>query len=358
MCLLSLGLMASSCGEQYQGDDDDSASDDDDDDVADDDDTSGPGPDISSVSPSSGGLAGNYTINVYGANFTDESDTTIYFNDAQLELLGCGPAQCTAMVPVAGNEGSVTVRMFNSNGEDSLENGFTYVEDMSGLTSYFAIMDRVEYLYPDIYKPPPTSEFYIQVGFCDMVDLNNSEGVSAAFLDGGESVTLSGLETDYEIPLDDYYYLLEGMDIFTDYVAGDYTLLIDGGDDLNPEQVEDCVTAPEAVTVAPPLQAEYVSLATFQAGSEITVTGTCDKSIVRIDIYPEASGYSYDQSILCHYAGAGTLALPATYTANVSGASILVVNVACTNVTTNIIASGAQMTGIGRHLASGAIIAY
>jgi hypothetical protein len=285
------------------------------------------------------------------------------------------------MVPVAGNEGSVTVRMFNSNGEDSLENGFTYVEDMSGLTSYFAIMDRVEYLYPDIYKPPPTSEFYIQVGFfdplavdivgdllyggllpsvgdCDMVDLNNSEGVSAAFLDGGESVTLSGLETDYEIPLDDYYYLLEGMDIFTDYVAGDYTLLIDGGDDLNPEQVEDCVTAPEAVTVAPPLQAEYVSLATFQAGSEITVTGTCDKSIVRIDIYPEASGYSYDQSILCHYAGAGTLALPATYTANVSGASILVVNVACTNVTTNIIASGAQMTGIGRHLASGAIIAY
>ena len=261
--MLAGGLVISACGNEYEADDD-SAGDDDtgDDDTGDDDTNTLDDPSISAVTPSSGNLTGGYAINIYGANFTTTEDTEIYFDDVLTNLQGCGPAQCTILAPQWDTQELVSVRLVNSGGEALLEGGFSYVEDMSALTSYYSAITRWEYKYPDIYNPPATNEVTATAGFfspqnvdileelfwgdllpdtgeCDVVNVEDDwDSISVDAMHAGDSVTLVGPTAELVLPKDPgimgWEYNLEGLDIYTDWEAGDYMLQIPGGDDLGP----------------------------------------------------------------------------------------------------------------------------
>ena len=378
------GLLLSACGNTYEADDDTTGDDDTaDDDTGDDDTVNLNEPSISAVTPSSGDLNGGYAINIYGANFTNTEDTEIYFDDVLTNLQGCGPAQCTILAPPWDEQESVTVRLINSGGQTSLADGFSYVEDMSALTSYYISMTRFQYVYPDIYKPPPSSEFSIVAGFFDPMQMDvipeafyygllPSTGDCAVGnintdanelyvdpMDAGDSVTLIGPGSEFVVPKDTgaggWAYILDGMDIYADWDPGSYALQIPGGDDMGPEEVQNALVAPDATLVDPAWALEYVSISSFiSSGLTMDLTGTCDGVAVRLDIYDSTA--TYDSSIFCHYASAGSLTIDSSVTSGFSGAYIGVINIDCYNETTTLINSGAGMTAVGRVITSGAIL--
>ncbi len=380
------GLVLSACGSKYEADDD-TADDDDtgDDDTGDDDTNTLDDPSISAVTPSTGDLFGGYAVNIYGANFTTTEDTEIYFDDVLTNLQGCGPAQCTILAPQWDEEEAVTVRMVNSGGEAVLEDGFYYVADMSGLTSYFASLTRYEYLYPEIYSTPPDNEVRAHAGFfdpinedilvdlywggllpdtgeCEIVNVEDDwDTFSVSAMHAGDSITLVGPSNELVLEKDPgimgWEYRLEGLDIYTDWEAGDYTLQIPGGDDLGPEEVANAITCPGTVTLNHTFTADYVYLSDFQSGMQIDVTGDCDGVVVRVDMLDNTGGQylEYDSTILCHFAGSGAVQIDPAAASQFSATAVGIVAVDCYDMNTTIIASGAAMTGLGRVYASGVI---
>ncbi len=85
-------------------------------------------PMITAVAPASGSPNGGTTVTITGANFTENSDTRVFFDNlpvttANLRVLGA--STITATTP-AHSAGAVTVRIENRNGAGTLANAFTY----------------------------------------------------------------------------------------------------------------------------------------------------------------------------------------------------------------------------------------
>jgi len=114
LAIALIGFFTPACGIGFTTEDDDAADDDgggDDDDVSDDDGGDDDGGDddddttpsgnvsISAVSPSSGPLTGGYEAIIYGSNFTNGPDTTVFFGTALAQMIGCSGTECSVMVP-------------------------------------------------------------------------------------------------------------------------------------------------------------------------------------------------------------------------------------------------------------------
>jgi len=85
-------------------------------------------PMITAVAPASGVPGGGTAVTITGANFTENSDTRVFFDNlpaptANLRVLGS--STITAVTP-PHSAGAVTVRVENRNGAGTLANAFTY----------------------------------------------------------------------------------------------------------------------------------------------------------------------------------------------------------------------------------------
>ena len=257
---------------------------------------------VTAVSPSSGPPEGGYPATVYGTYFTEASDMQISFDERVAAIQECADTSCIVTVPAAEEEGDVDVTVVNSNGEGTLDDGFTYELDLEELTTYVVYLARLEYAYPDAYTPPPTSVVYGRgwlvepmeidvprevlwggqlptMGNCVMFDRDTGwTDPDWSSLSGGSEITLSGPATWY---LDRYwsYYKLDDGDV-ADWSSGVYSLDVPGGDDLPPDVVTDALFTPPVFTTVPAMDPSEISPATFQAGVTLTVAGECDQTRV------------------------------------------------------------------------------
>lgn len=85
-----------------------------------------PGPEIASLSPSSGVMTGGYYSFVNGSNFN--SGSKVYINGKAASTVYYSPEQLRALVPASDIVGAVTVKVVNGDGQEfSLADGFTYL---------------------------------------------------------------------------------------------------------------------------------------------------------------------------------------------------------------------------------------
>jgi hypothetical protein len=391
IALSTLGLAAAACnlgfiegqdiGPPGDDDDDDFTTDDDDDVTDDDDDTTPSGSvSLSSISPTTGPLTGGYNAQLFGTNFTDPADTVVWFGSTTAPVTGCSTGQCTVSVPSTSQPGSVQVSLQNSNGTAVLADGFTYTQDLSGLTSYFAEVVRTEYLYPDAFNPPPTSQTYAQAvffapdtfdmyndlvwsgllpspGSCTTFDWDNTTVIEVSPYDAGTSVSLTGA-SNFSLIKEDFYYIVDGLSL-GQYQPGDYTLNIPGGTDLSSETVPNAVYAPGVFSVIPVMDPYQTNRNGFvNSGMSLGMQGAnCPAAVVAMDMYVDSGGQylEYDRTILCHYSTGATMLVPSSVTSQFPAAGAAVVTVECYNQRIIEIDSGADMAGIGRAVINGVI---
>lgn len=89
-----------------------------------------PPPEIYSVDPDSGPKSGGTLVTIAGANFTTSGDTDVsfgLFSATDVNVITSTSLTCVTPSPLFS--GSVDVYLQNSNGNDTLVNGFTYVDD-------------------------------------------------------------------------------------------------------------------------------------------------------------------------------------------------------------------------------------
>jgi hypothetical protein len=334
-------------------------------------------PAVTAVSPSSGPPEGGYPANVYGTYFTTADDMQITFGERVATIQECADTSCTVTVPAAGEEeGEVDVTVTNSNGEGTLEDGFTYELNLQELTTYVVYLARQEYAYPDAYTPPPTSTVYGRgwliepmeldvprqvlwgnqlptLGNCTMFDRNTGwTEVEWSSLSGGSELTLSGPATWY---LDRYwsYYKLDDGDV-ADWSSGIYSLEVPGGDDLPADVVTDALFTPPVFTTVPAMDPTEISPASFQAGVTLTIAGECETAAVALDLYYPGSPYlEYEETVLCVFPGAGQHTIAGAYTSLFPEAAAAITHVECYSEVFTETGSGAMMSGIGRSIISG-----
>jgi hypothetical protein len=94
------------------------------------------GPSITSVTPSDGGVAGGTAVTISGNYFTTTPDTTVTFGGLAATNLNVVNANTITCDTPAHAAGAVDVVVTNSNGTDTLTNGFTY-HDPPTLTAVF-----------------------------------------------------------------------------------------------------------------------------------------------------------------------------------------------------------------------------
>ena len=89
------------------------------------------GPTVSSISPTSGLLAGGTTITIAGSNFTSGATVQIGTKPAT-SIVVVSPTQITAETPAGNNIGSFDVVVFNNDGKSGTRtNGFTYTNQQA-----------------------------------------------------------------------------------------------------------------------------------------------------------------------------------------------------------------------------------
>ena len=85
-------------------------------------------PNIAALSPAFGAPSGGTTVTITGANFTDNTDTTVTFDGIAASSINViSSTALTAVTPAHAN-GAVIVRVKNRYGEASLPSGFTYYQ--------------------------------------------------------------------------------------------------------------------------------------------------------------------------------------------------------------------------------------
>jgi len=384
LLLLAPLVVGASCGVGFPvgpnglEDDDDDNSDDDDDDNGDDDDTTPTGDvTLTAVSPSSGPMTGGYDAKIFGTNFAPPAQTTVYFGAAVAPVTSCESNECIVTVPPAGASGPVQVSLENPNGVGILTDGFTYVEDMSDQVSYSLDLYRVEYLCPDCYDPPIATPTYARalgyffepdaidvyrevnwggllpaVGNCVSYSEADWTTITITAYDAGTAVGLSGAGS-VTLNKTDFYYD-SGELPSSSYAAGLYNLEIPGGSDLGAETVSSSLLAPAPVQVAPAMNPLVISPSDLNQGLAVNMQGACSSSVLNLDAIDQ-SGSGTLGSVLCHYGGAGPMAVPAAYVTPFSNALAFVATVECYEETLTVVNSGASMSGVGRSAALGVI---
>jgi hypothetical protein len=83
-------------------------------------------PSISGIDPSDGPVAGGTAVTISGADFTTTPDTSVTFGGSAATGVTVVNATTITCVTPAHAAGSVDVTVTNSNGSDTLTNGFTY----------------------------------------------------------------------------------------------------------------------------------------------------------------------------------------------------------------------------------------
>ena len=90
--------------------------------------TYNPVPVVDSVVPADGNASGGDSVTIYGTGFTTTPDTDVEFDgDAATNVVVVSATEITCDTP-AHAAGMVDVEVANSNGADTLENAFTYVD--------------------------------------------------------------------------------------------------------------------------------------------------------------------------------------------------------------------------------------
>ncbi len=382
--LLAFGVWGAACQLGFPGDDDvssddDASSDDDDassdDDVGDDDDFTPSGTvQVSAVSPNVGIVNGGYPARVFGANFTTVQDTNIYFAGAVAPVTECVNNECTVTVPAASGPGAVNVTVENSNGVGILEDGFTYEDDLSDLTTYTVELTRFEHLYPEAYGDPPPDSYvasiayfftpmemdsYAQLSWGNLLPAPGNcitytyptdwGSTSISPYDAGTSVSLQG-PSNLTLPSVKHYYLYESTNL-ADYQPGAYTLTIPGGADLAAENLSSALVVPPVTQPQPSLAPGHISPAQLSGGLQVNVQGSCAPAVINVNVHDDTGAYW--ESVLCHFNSGQGMVVPGTYLTGYSTAMAFVVEPECYVVTEVPAASGAMVVGIGRSVASG-----
>ncbi|MHC4942090.1 MAG: IPT/TIG domain-containing protein [Planctomycetota bacterium] len=83
-------------------------------------------PSIASVTPGDGGIAGGTAVTITGTGFTTTPDTTVTFGGTSATSVIVVDATTITCTTPAHAAGAVDVTVTNSNGSDTLPNGFTY----------------------------------------------------------------------------------------------------------------------------------------------------------------------------------------------------------------------------------------
>lgn len=387
---LSLGLALAAWGPACQlgfpGDDDAAADDDDnggdddtssDDDVGDDDDLTPSGNvQVSAVSPNVGIITGGFAARVFGANFTTTQDTNIYFGGVVAPVLDCVDNECAVTVPGANAPGAVTVTVENSNGVGVLEDGFTYEEDLSDLTTYTVSLTRFEHLYPEAYGDPPPVSFmssiayfftpmemdsYAQLSWGNLLPAPGNcvtytyptdwGSTSISPYDAGPAVTLQGPST-LTLPSTKHYYLYESTNL-ADYQPGAYNLTIPGGADLTAENIPSALVAPPVTQPQPSIAPGHIAPNQLSNGLQVNVPGSCAPAVINVNVHDDTGAYA--ESVLCHFHSGQGMVVPGAYISGYSTALAFVIEPECYVVTESIAASGAMVVGVGRSIASGIV---
>jgi uncharacterized protein (TIGR03437 family) len=100
-------------------------------------------PNIAALSPAFGVPAGGTAVIITGANFTDNSDTTVTFDGLAASSVNVISSTAITAVTPAHATGAVIVRVKNRYGEAALPNGFTYYQ-----TGSVAQPPQISHVFP------------------------------------------------------------------------------------------------------------------------------------------------------------------------------------------------------------------
>ncbi len=363
--------------------DDDDGTPDDDDDGSDDDVTPEGSVRVDGVSPNSGSPEGNDTVVITGEGFTSAADTVVKFGSAVAAIAAVSPVEMTVFTP-AGEAGSVSVRVENSNGSDTLEDGFTYFADYTGLSGGLVELIQTDYQDPNLYVPTAADGTFALAAFwvpddlvlwpdfiypdglpapgsCMPFDATSPPGgVEVSLLDAGSPVSLLGTTTlslpHGDTPETAAYYVANLP--FSGYASGSsYDIEIPGGPDLEAQTLIDGVMTPGPVTVNPPLSNYTQNSFNRGAGLNLTLgpASGATSVVVGIDMYTYADG-TYTSSILCHFTDGVSVSIPASAFAPFAR-SIAVIRVSRWIVQEVTLADGSTLTTAAATLTDGALTA-
>ncbi len=247
-------------------------------------------------------------------------------------------------------------------------------DDTTTLNGGMVSLVRHEYLYPEVYTPPPTSQvwavayFYTPVEMdayqeiiwngnlpavdaCVTYDAAAGSGLTLNLLAAGTSVDLQG-PTNLTLPNLGDYYSVDSLAL-GQHQPGTYGLDIMGGADVVAQSIPNALVAPPSFTVTPEMAPGAITTSSLASGLTFQIQGSCPMPVVNLDIFEE--GGTYVESVLCHFAGGPDLSIPGSYTNPYTGAIAVIPTVECYQKTETSLAGGSSLTGIGRVIVSGVL---